>query len=66
MDPELINPEDPDGRSHAGEPGEDWGAPEDLDAVVRHVQSTPPGMDPWGLEDEVGLPRAAGRGVRRG
>lgn len=65
MDPELMNPEDPDGRSHAGEPGEGWGAPEDLAAVVRHVQSTPPGVDPWGLEDghqRQPLPRAARKG----
>jgi len=59
-----IDPED----EHGGDDGdgEGWGTPEDLAAVVRHVQSTPPGVDPWGLEDEVAaLPRAAGRGFRR-
>ena len=58
-----IDPED----EHGGDDGtgEGWGTPEDLAAVVEHVQSTPPGVDPWGLDEGQSLlMRAAGRKKR--
>lgn len=53
-----FDEDDDDGIAHGT--GEGWGSPEDLAAVVHHVQSTPPGVDPWGL-DERALLRAAGK-----
>lgn len=52
--------EDDDGGIAHGT-GEGWGSPEDLAAVVDHVQSIPPGVNSWGLEDGLveTLPRAA-------
>lgn len=61
----MIDPDDP----HGGDDGtgEGWGTPEDLAAVVEHVRSLPPGVEPWGLDDgEEGFPRAAGKGRGRG
>lgn len=40
---------------------EGWGSLEDLAAVVRHVRSLPPGVDPWGLDDRARPHRAARR-----
>lgn len=54
----MIDPDDGTGGDDGT--GEGWGTPEDLAAVVRHVQSLPPGVEPWGL-DERALLRAAGR-----
>lgn len=54
-----IDPDDETGGDDGD--GEGWGSPEDLAAVAEHVRSAPPGYEHWGLEDEVGLPRAARR-----